>query len=389
MRTLVLGFSFAVILSSAASGIELRIPQTEGASDSDVEIPLFLFREEDDVAAIGAEIQFVTPLRVPANEDGTPKCALNSREIGLSGGFDFVPLGCVGDACSGVRFAAESDPAISRDIVLGRCTIAIAADTAPGFYELPLLNGTAINGAGQEVMPTLVSEGVSIPELPRRAAVIVTSTEGPQGGSAHFDVILDTTVAARIERVGVNIFTDPLTKVPFDPKTRQAFCEINPAIQKDASTFTGNESGDVSAQVNGTIKPIPTGSVLFTCPIEISPDAPVGAYPLLCFEADAFDPVGGFIPTDCVSGVLDVLPPLSGTPTATPTGTATAEPTATHTPTHGASSGSGCSVSGRASDAGPIWLLSMTLAVLGLLRGMASRGRGETVRAPEHRPSSL
>jgi hypothetical protein len=160
-------------------------------------------------------------------------------------------------------------------------------------------------------------------------------------------------------------------------------CEVNPAIDKDATAFAfqpvgceGEECTSVKALVLSltNVDPIPDGSVLYTCVIEITETAADGeSYDLTCSDAGASTPNGMSLVTECTNGSISVG---LVTPTPTPTGdggtpTHTGGATATHTrptvipPT--AFCDDGCAIT-PASESQAGWLLLLPAALLWLRR---------------------
>lgn len=122
-------------------------------------------------------------------------------------------------------------------------------------------------------------------------------------------------------------------------------CAVNPDIDKTGTSFafqpsgcTGEACTGVRALVLslGNVDPIPNGSTLYTCQIQINNTAAAGTtYPLTCSNAGASDPAGVALTTSCTNGAVEVGGVL-GTPTSTPT--VTTRPTGgtpTNTPTGG------------------------------------------------------
>ena len=102
-------------------------------------------------------------------------------------------------------------------------------------------------------------------------------------------------------------------------------CAVNPAIDRTASAFALRPNGCMPGVSCTSIKalilsfsnlsPIPDGSVLFTCQVQISGAAPGGSYPLDSQLEGAASPFGDDVPIDAVDGLITV----SVAPTATPT----------------------------------------------------------------------
>jgi hypothetical protein len=123
-----------------------------------------------------------------------------------------------------------------------------------------------------------------------------------------------------------------------------------------------------------SVRPIPSGTVLYECKVDIAADAAAGTYALTLSNAIAIDPDGGEIAATGIDATIIVALPTA-TPTATPPPTATVEPTPIATPTATAPAtvtptttsprmgGSGSCAVSRAT-AGSAWWLLLPLAVL-------------------------
>jgi hypothetical protein len=95
-------------------------------------------------------------------------------------------------------------------------------------------------------------------------------------------------------------------------------CTVNPAIDKGATTFAfqppmcGMEGQPVCTGVRAlvlsfdNVTPIPTGSVLYTCQIDIVAGEALDVFPLTCSNQGASDPDGGALPADCTNGQVSV-----------------------------------------------------------------------------------
>ncbi len=120
--------------------------------------------------------------------------------------------------------------------------------------------------------------------------------------------------------------------IAFDALTPITSCAANPAIDKGATGFGFQPSGctpgvdcvAVRALVLSfsNVDPIPDGSVLFSCTIDISPAAPEGVYPLVNSNLLSATPAGDPVATDGIDGAVIV----SGAVTPPPTNTATPTP---------------------------------------------------------------
>jgi len=171
--------------------------------------------------------------------------------------------------------------------------------------------------------------------LPIEATIVVQSATGPPGSTVTFDVTLDTT--AQVAGTENDIEFDPQAPIKADDGGKPQ-CTANPSIGKGDTSFAfqppgctpGTDCAGVRALVLSfdNLDPIPTGSILYSCDVQIAADAS-GTYPLTCSNPVAGDADGNRIGAACTSGsIIAALP----TPTPTDTPTATDTPSATATP---------------------------------------------------------
>jgi hypothetical protein len=183
-------------------------------------------------------------------------------------------------------------------------------------------------------------------------ALIASSATGFPGDRPTLTVTLqtgDAIVAATENEIGFDPAAPMGTKINGKPD-----CTVNPEIEKTATAFSFLPSGcsgvtctTVRAIVLSidNITPIADGSVLYTCRINLLPDAPPGKYPLILSGVSLASPSGAAIfDVLTIDGTVTVLAPEPSptptfaptpmdTPTETPTNTATDTPTATRTAT--------------------------------------------------------
>lgn len=188
----------------------------------------------------------------------------------------------------------------------------------------------------------LVSSLIAFPV--HAVSVAVGSATGALGTQVTFDVTLNTG-GASVAGLQLDIGFDPSTPVAAQPNGRPN-CTVNPAIDKGGTSFSFQPSGCTTTSCTrvrvlvlsvSNTDPIPDGSVLFTCKVNIAPSALLGRYPLTCSGSLASNPSGGSLVAACTPGEIIVAAPspATATPTRTPTPTATttATSTATVTPT--------------------------------------------------------
>jgi hypothetical protein len=108
------------------------------------------------------------------------------------------------------------------------------------------------------------------------------------------------------------------------------------------------------------IEPIPDGTRLYGCAVEIAVRAPAGSYAVRCSSPGAVDKDGNRLAAECIDGTIEV--------TATPTPTDIATPTMTPLPPTNtpsstlvrAESGGGCQVA-PTEDAPSLWPIGLAL----------------------------
>ncbi len=74
--------------------------------------------------------------RILALHDGTPNCSVNQNIDIAQAVFEFLPLGCRGQACSQVRAIVETVNPIIDGAQLFTCKVRINSDTPTGIYQV-------------------------------------------------------------------------------------------------------------------------------------------------------------------------------------------------------------------------------------------------------------
>ena len=146
----------------------------------------------------------------------------------------------------------------------------------------------------------------------------VTLTVGSVQGMAGETVRAQVTLATNAQQVASteNCFAfDSATPVVADDSGQPA-CNVNPDINKNASSFAFQPSGcrpgdDCEAvcavvQALDNVAPIPDGAVLYSCSVEIGNDAADDNYPLSCSAAAASDPASNRLDVSCSDGAIEV-----------------------------------------------------------------------------------
>lgn len=161
--------------------------------------------------------------------------------------------------------------------------------------------------------------------------VNVGSNAGAPGERVTFTVFLST-AGALVAGVQADIAFDPLNTPVAATGSGRPDCTVNPDINKDATAFAFQPPGCTGASCTAfraivlslsNVDPIPDGSELYTCNVDISPGAAPGTYPLVISNVGMSTPDGQAIPSSGTDGAINVIGGPSPTPTATPPPTAT------------------------------------------------------------------
>ena len=140
---------------------------------------------------------------------------------------------------------------------------------------------------------------------------------GYAGHRVSFPVTLHT-LGLDIAGVQNDIRLDPPSVFAVKPNLKPD-CAPNPAIDKNATGFAflkGSSSQDCAlgkcplrafVLAFDNVDPIPDGSVLYTCSVDIPPGAAVGAYPIVVFNTEAGTPAGDPLPAAPANGLVFVV----------------------------------------------------------------------------------
>ncbi len=394
----------------------ITIGSATGAPGQTITVPVGFNAMGQSIAAVQNDITFASTTPIAAGEFGRPACAVSNINKEATS-FAFLPSGCSGSDCTGVRAIVFSMMNIDPipDGILYTCTVHITAGAPNG--EFPLVCSNAVTGLGPVVSPTPGTPGASPTptQTPTATAISVpsptasntstrTPTSTPTGTRTNVPTPTPTntltpitpvsapvimlgqatgmagqqvTVSAVLSAAGAQV-QGTQNSIGFDATniavnarhvcsiTEEAACTsdwdcplnetciskpactVNSDINKPSTTFaflpagcsgTGTACTGVEAIVLSTqnVSPIPDGSVLYTCDIDIAVTASQGTYPLTVSSVLMADLSGAPIPnaggTD--GSVIVTGGPLTdtATPTPTPTHTTASTPTQTESPT--------------------------------------------------------
>jgi len=358
----------ALCFAAAAQAQTLIVSNASGEPGLSATFTVTLSSGGTSVAGTQNDIAF-DPANIPvaAKANGKPNCTVNADIDKGATSFAFRPNGCSGTACTSIRalvLSTDNVDAIPDGSVLYTCTVNIAS-TASGTFPLTISGvilsdpaGNQIAGAsgtngsiaagivGPSPTPT-VGEPTATPTTAPAAcaapAIQLPQVQGQAGAQGSINATLvagSASVAGTQNDIG---FAAPLSiaaKVNGKPD-----CTVNGDIDKGATSFAFRPNGcsgtactSIRALVLSTdnVDPIPDGSVLYTCNVNIAVGAADGTYPLPLSGVILSDPQGNQIPVGGGSGCdgsvkLGIGP--TNTPTQTPTaGPPTNTPTATSTP---------------------------------------------------------
>jgi len=358
-----------------------------------------------------------------------PDCTVNPDIDKTGTSFAFQPPNCQGTACTGIRalvLSLSNTDAIPTGSVLYTCNVSIGADTVAGDYALTNSNAGASDPDGVAVPATAVNGKVTVNGVtpPSDAIIQVGTVNGEVGQSGlslpvSLSVPNSATLVAGTQNditfsggIGAAVEISAKAGKCSTTKTTACFvdgdcptgetckgvapdCTVNADIDKTGTSFAfqpPNCQGELCTGIRALVlslsntDPIPDGSVLYTCVVNIKSTAADGqTYPLDCSNAGASDPDGVALSASCTSGSVVVggvgptnTPTNTGAPTPTNTpsvvSTATNTPTSASTPTitkkptntPGGSTGNdddGCAVTAPA-NGGSGWMLLLPAAAL-------------------------
>ena len=303
-------------LTQRVAAISIDI-QSDTAAAGDVRaIAVELSTTGAEVAAAQNRIDFAHPLRILARATGEPDCFLPPGSQKEATVFGFLPVGCVaGSTCTGVRAAvisfANTDP-IADGSVLYTCRVAVAANAAPGEYLL-LNSETQSADSDGRFLPSGGASG-TISVRAGRMSISIDDTETTPGS--------DSTINVRLEARGAQVVATQ-NRIDFTPLVRigalpsgNPDCQVNPAIDKDASAFKFVPAGcafDACTGIRAVVLAfdnltlIPDGATLYTCRVRVDANADPGAYLLRNSELGGSGPLGADLTTSGRDGTVTVV----------------------------------------------------------------------------------
>jgi hypothetical protein len=274
----------------------------------------------------------------------------------------FSAFSVKGDRARAAIFGLDPDVVIADGAVLYTCTVAVAADAAPGAYRLLPTNVLGSTAVGHPVPMSADPGQVVVSAAPPGATPIptrtLTATWTPLPTPIEIatpSLAADTVRAAAGERVtvavrffGGNPYVQAMQNdLTFEPAAFVASgangkpdCTVDPSIGASDAAFAalpigcqlGGDCHTIRAEIIRFTAPAlgAPGSALYSCTFSVNADTPPGLYPLHLSGGAVTDPDGNPLPLTLSDGAVQVLAPVDTTPR--PTWTAHPTPTATATP---------------------------------------------------------
>lgn len=312
------GRSGTVTVGSPAVAID--IGDAIAAPGGDAVVGVTLRDAGATVVATQNRIEFAPPLRIAATADGAPDCAVNPAVNKPATDFRFLPHGCAGAGCTAVRtvvLSFDAPTTIPDGSLLYTCRV-VVDDGAP-VGSFPLRNSeTAGSDARGGLIPATGRDGaITVQEDDAEVAIDVGTTRAVSGQRALVAVRLEH-LHADVQAAGTQneLVFSPTAPIASRPDGTPD-CQVNPDIHKDGSDFLflpldctpGADCERVRAFVLAldNTDPIPDGSVLYRCAVQVASDAAVGSYPIRSEHAVASDPRGRPVAARDGRGALDVI----------------------------------------------------------------------------------
>lgn len=163
-----------------ADAAVVRVGRVNGAAGTAVTVPVSLKNGGAQIEGAQVDISLDGSIvSISRKSDGSPDCTVTPELEKLGSMFTFLPASCSGLVCTTVRALimprltlnpAERQPPlpIADDAVLFSCSVAVAADTAPGIYPLRATKQVGTEYEGRGIILSAVDGYVAVtdPENP-------------------------------------------------------------------------------------------------------------------------------------------------------------------------------------------------------------------------------
>jgi hypothetical protein len=336
----------------------------EAAPGTDTVVIVDLHGDGIPVASATTDLEVAAPLYWLAKADGSPDC-----EIDIESGtvqFAFVPESCSDGLCTSVRAELEATPPADDFGVAYSCQVQVPPDTQAGLYDTTIVAPRVVSGDGSPLPVNVRPAQVSVPQIPKQAQLILLPVEAHPGETVQLDALIQITTGAHIVETDLDFYFDPPLRIVGDANGVPR-CPLNPTVDKEAEFDFGppgcllNDScTGIGAFIGDLDLPaFVSDTTLFSCLLQIAPDAEPGTYYPAC-HAGFYDIETGSVRPNCGSAGVRVLAPEPATPTASPTATPTATDIPSPTPTAIPTGTGGCAVA-PGTNRGALWLAGAAL----------------------------
>lgn len=419
------GLLVTVLHVGAASGeIAVQIGTVEAAPGAIVALPVTLHTDGEPLSGFQNDLLFkleITPLgRGEWRADCSQNPALLPGDLGAQ--FTLSDFDCAADtACIRTSAVLSTETFPSGSVVVYTCAVQVAHDAAPASYAVRCSNlGTSTQRG--EPLPARCSDGaIVVAGEPVDVTPSIAPTPTPPVNGPHGTPILDIasssghpgdrlTVEFRLRTEGATI-AGLAADTAFFPAARIA---ARPNGKPDCAfgadpNFAGYSgvaflppgcTGDSCTAMRAVLittetVPIPDGTLLMSCAVQIAADAAPGVYPLSLSRLDASTPYGEPVPLAAKPGAVSVTDARPGDPPdeldtpPTPTATPALEPDANQGQQPISGSGvpgaaSGCAICPASRSPGS-WAFLVVAALLALRRHRRQRLRCASPGEPPRR----
>lgn len=293
--------TFAATLPAAS----LRVSSVASAAGARVTIAVTLQTDGALIAGTQNDLHFDgVNISIAARLDGTPDCTVEPAIRKNGTAFAFLASDCAGAACTTVRalvLALGNVDPIADGSALYQCTVEVAAGAANGAYPVSIDN--IVMSGPQGNIPARFSgiDGrVFVGQVPPAIAVSVAAAS--PGTQVSVTATLHTN-GALVAGTQNDISFDLQAPIAANANGKPD-CAVNFDINKGATFFAFRPNGcsgttctTIRALVLSTdnTDPIPDGSVLYTCKVNVAADAS-GFHPLTISNVILGTPEGAKVP---------------------------------------------------------------------------------------------
>jgi hypothetical protein len=307
-------------ISVRPAQLSIDVGNVEAGPGGDAMVDVRLNSRGAEVVGTQNRINFAPPIRIAALASGAPDCTVNAAIHKSSTAFAFLPIGCAPADCTGMGafvLAFDNFEVIPNGSTLYTCRVHVDANANPGTYPLHNSELGGADAAGGDLIATGSDGSLTVPGGGPLVAIDIDSVRAVSNQRESFDVRLYTLDGApTVAGTQNDIFFDPSTPIAATGDGTPD-CTVNPDIHKNGTEFLflppdclpGTTCAGMRAfvlAVDNTV-PIPGGAMLYSCAVQVAPDAAVGVYPLRNDNAVGSDPEGDPVVVRGRDGQVEVI----------------------------------------------------------------------------------